>query len=140
LSRATDHDEVLDEEVTIARDFRPDLVVHTGDLFDQPRPGVEDLRRAVHYLGELSALCPVVVLAGNHDSPALFEVLNLALELGTSSDTRLQFLPRAKMAEAGGILRFAVENRAGAPEEIRLAAIPFVHQNALIEVFGTRPE
>jgi DNA repair protein SbcD/Mre11 len=141
LSRASDHEEVLDEELAIARDLRPHLIVHTGDLFDQSRPAVEDLRRGFAYLQELADVAPLVVLAGNHDSPALFEVFNLLLAFGAvGGESRLRFIPRARMASDGGILRFAGEDRGGIEEEIRLAPIPFVPQNSLIDVFGTRPE
>lgn len=141
LSRAADHEEVLDEELAIARECRPHLIVHTGDLFDQSRPAVEDLHRGFSYLQELAGIAPVVVLAGDHDSPALFAVFDLLLAFGAVGDEhRLRFIPRARMAEAGGILRFPGEDRGGTVEEIRLAPIPFVPQNALIDVFGTRPE
>lgn len=141
LSRASDHEEVLDEELAIAREFKPHVILHTGDLFDQSRPAVEDLRRGFSYLQELAGIAPVVVLAGNHDSPALFEVFNLLLSFGgPDARDRLHFVPRAHMAESGGILHFAGENRAGTQEEIRVAPIPFVPQNALLDVFGTRPE
>lgn len=141
LSRASDHEEVLDEEVAIARHLRPHLIVHTGDLFDHTRPAVEDLRRGFAYLQALAGIAPVVVLAGNHDSPALFEVFNLLLGFGVvGGEGRLLFIPRARMANAGGILRFAGDQRGGIDEEIRLAPIPFVPQNSLIDVFSTRPE
>lgn len=141
LSRASDHEEVLDEEVAIARDLRPNLIVHTGDLFDHTRPAVEDLRRGFEYLQQLAGIAPTVVLAGNHDSPALFEVFNLLLSFGlVSGDGHLHFIPRARMASDGGILLFPGDDRGGTEEEIRLAPIPFVPQNSLIDVFGTRPE
>ncbi len=141
LSRAPDHEEVLDEQMAIARDLKPHLIVHTGDLFDQSRPAVEDLRRGFAYLQELAGIAPIVVLAGNHDSPPLFEIFNLLLSFGgLAVGDRLRFIPRARMADAGGILRFPGDERAGIREEIRLAPVPFVPQNALLDVFGTRPE
>ncbi len=146
LSRAGDHEEVLEEEVRIAREFRPHLIVHTGDLFDWTRPAVDDLRRGFQYLGELAGIAPIVVLAGNHDSPPLFEIFNLLLSFGGLSDHsssgigRLTFVPRAKMAEDGGILCFPGDVRKDVQEEVRLAPLPFVLQNAVIDVFGTAPE
>lgn len=141
LSRASDHEEVLEEELTIARDFRPHVIVHTGDLFDQSRPAVEDLRRGFSYLQELAGIAPVIVLAGNHDSPALFEVFNLLLSFGgVTAGDRLHFVPRARMAESGGILVFPGDDRNGTQEQIRVAPVPFVPQDALLDVFGTRPE
>lgn len=148
LSRAEDHEQVLDEQVALARQFGPNLIVHTGDLFDHARPAVEDLRRGFAYLQELAAVAPVVVLAGNHDSPALFEVFGLALALGggAARDTgsprepRVRFVPRARAAEDGGILVFPGDERNGSLEEVRLAPLPFIHQNAVLDVLGVRPE
>ena len=93
---------------------------------------MEDLRRGFSYLQEFAAVAPTVVLAGNHDSPPLFEVFNLLLSFGDlAGQDRLRFVPRAWMAEAGGILRFPGDDRPGVQEEIRLAPVPFVPQNAL---------
>ncbi len=57
-SRAEDHDAVIGEILAYAREHRPDLIVHTGDLFDAvrpayqagPEPGIEELFRG--YLAE----------------------------------------------------------------------------------------
>src|SRR3989442_7804691 len=48
-------------------------------LFDSYRPGAPDLARCLHALRDLSAVAPVVVVAGNHDSPALIEALDFAV-------------------------------------------------------------
>ena len=65
-SRAADHVALLSEILDIARDTRPDLIVHTGDLFDGVRPGYDDILRALLVMRDLSEIAPVVVLAGNH--------------------------------------------------------------------------
>jgi DNA repair protein SbcD/Mre11 len=140
VSRALDHDEVLAEIIEIARAARPSLIVHTGDLFHHPRPGVDDLRRGMAALGDLAAVAPVVVLAGNHDSPALFELFEQILRLGRPEvSSRLRFVPRARPPEDGGILNFPGDTSGGA-EEVRLAPLPFVHPNALLDVFKVSPE
>ncbi|MGI9538856.1 MAG: metallophosphoesterase family protein, partial [Miltoncostaeaceae bacterium] len=46
-SRAADHEAVIAEIVAIARDARPDLILHAGDLWDSARPGHDDLLRGV---------------------------------------------------------------------------------------------
>jgi DNA repair protein SbcD/Mre11 len=77
--RAQDHDAVLAQIRGIAADVRPHLILHTGDLFETARPAVEDMQRALSALQELAATAPVLVLAGNHDSPALFRLFNSLL-------------------------------------------------------------
>ncbi|MEZ4654379.1 MAG: DNA repair exonuclease [Candidatus Eisenbacteria bacterium] len=127
ISRQPDHETVIGEMLAIARQERPDLVLHTGDLFDQARPSYETLRFGIETLQEFATLAPTIVLAGNHDSPALFRLFQRLS--GTGS--RLRFVDRALPPEAGGILDLPGPN----DERIRLAPLPFVHQNRMIEAF-----
>lgn len=76
-SREEDFDAILAEIAAIARESEPDLIVHSGDLFHSFRPGARDLLRAMRALDELADVAPTVVIAGNHDSSAYFEFLNL---------------------------------------------------------------
>jgi DNA repair protein SbcD/Mre11 len=50
-SRDDDFDAVLAEITGIARDAQPDLIVHSGDLFDSWRPGAGDLTSAFVHCG-----------------------------------------------------------------------------------------
>lgn len=76
-SRADEYRTVVEEVAAIADEEAVDLVLHSGDLFDRPTPPVEALRIALTGLLRLSkgGRRPVVVIAGNHDSPPLFETL-----------------------------------------------------------------
>jgi DNA repair protein SbcD/Mre11 len=126
-SRAPDHDRAIAEILDAARDARPHLILHTGDLFDASRPGYEEMTRGIDALRRLAELAPVLVLCGNHDSPALFRVF-------------------ARLHGEDGRIGFAAEPRP-APwrypgdegEEIRVAALPFVHQNRAIRQFEHDP-
>ena len=51
--RDSEVDAVLNEINGIADDFHPDLIVHSGDLCDSPRPGLDDMRRAAQALRRL---------------------------------------------------------------------------------------
>ena len=75
---AADHDAVIAEIVAIAAAAQPDLIVHTGDLFDGHRPAMHEFGRAIKVLRALAEVAPVVVLAGNHDSAVALEVLGVA--------------------------------------------------------------
>lgn len=127
VSRAPDHDRVIGEIVELARATRPHLIVHSGDLFDIQRPGYADLHRGVTALQELSAIAPVAVVAGNHDSPALFRLFARLLGSGNA----INFIDRARPPDDGGILEFSGEG----DEVVRLAPLPFVHANRLVEQF-----
>lgn len=63
-----------------------DLIVHSGDVFHQSRPSWSAVRCFIEQTRRLSQLgVPVIVIAGNHDTPQLrtpntvFSVLELAL-------------------------------------------------------------
>ncbi|MBA2338517.1 MAG: exonuclease SbcCD subunit D [Acidimicrobiia bacterium] len=75
--RSDDHRAVIDEVVTVAQEHDVDLVLHSGDLFDRPLPPVDALDIALDGLLRLAGdgRRPVVVVAGNHDSPGFFEAL-----------------------------------------------------------------
>lgn len=126
-SRAVDHDAVISEMLDYAREHKPDLIVHTGDLFDAVRPAYPEMARGVNALQELAATAPVVVLCGNHDSPALFDLFDQLI----GPDSRVRFVSRARPASQGGILSFPT----AADEVIRLAPLPFVHANRMLQGF-----
>jgi exonuclease SbcD len=120
VSRAPDHDRVLAQILAAARETLPDLILHTGDLWDVHRPAHEDLARGVEALRGLAEVAPVLVLCGNHDSPSLLRVF-------------------ARLHGEEGRIRFVADARAAAHEfpardgdVIRVAALPFVHQNRAI--------
>jgi exonuclease SbcD len=126
-SRAEDHDAVISQMVGYAREHKPDLIVHTGDLFDAVRPAYPEMARGVNALQELAATAPVVVLCGNHDSPALFDLFDQIM----GPDSRVSFVSRARPANQGGILSFPTAT----DEVIRLAPLPFVHANRMLDGF-----
>ena len=130
-SRTEDHDKIIAEILDIAKHEEPDLILHTGDLFESIRPAYEDMDRAVRALLALSEVAPVVVLCGNHDSPALFRLFSKLL----GDETRVRFIDRPRTPEDGGILSFPIEKG----EIIRLATLPFVHANRMVPMFE-RPE
>ncbi|MYW01904.1 exonuclease SbcCD subunit D [Streptomyces sp. SID3343] len=131
-SRDGDFEAVLAEIVKVARDAQPDLIVHSGDLFDTYRPAVRDQMLAMRTLGELQAVAPTVVLAGNHDSPALFAFLDFMSASGARpGEKRLTFVGAPPGADRTGVLD--VETRAG-DQRIRLATLPFIHANRFLDL------
>ncbi|MGI8822702.1 MAG: metallophosphoesterase family protein [Acidimicrobiia bacterium] len=106
--RSDDHRAVIDEVVRIADDEDVDLVLHSGDLFDRPRPPDEALEIGLDGLVRLSAggERPVVVIAGNHDSPGFFEVLAPFLRR-----SGIHLVGEIRRPQEGGVLDIAT--RAG---------------------------
>lgn len=127
VARTSDHLTVLEETHAIATEFRPHLIIHSGDLFDGTRPPVDALQLAADTLARLSAISPTVVVAGNHDSRALFRVLDTFQAV--SSERRLWFVTEPQ------VLRFGGDDG----EEARLACMPFLHPNALVDLLADDP-
>ncbi len=75
--RTAEYAEVIEEVAGIAAAEDVDLVLHSGDLFDRPHPSVAAMEIGFRGLMALAAggRRPVVVIAGNHDSPSFFEAL-----------------------------------------------------------------
>lgn len=83
FDRTEEYREVLAEVADIADREEVDLVVNSGDVFDRPVPGMDDLSLGLESLIRLTrkGRRPVVAIAGNHDSSAMFEVLAPLLAL-----------------------------------------------------------
>ncbi|MFD0782337.1 exonuclease SbcCD subunit D [Micromonospora azadirachtae] len=124
-SRASDHEAVLAEITEIAATTRPDVILNSGDLFDQQRPPLHALRLATRALNDLAAIAPVVVVCGNHDSAAylkwLHEILNRSAPI---------YLVTSRDDHAGEVLRFRVGDHT-----LHIAALPFISANRIVDVF-----
>jgi exonuclease SbcD len=118
-SRRPDHLAAIESLVTICRDFRPDAVVHTGDLFDHARPGADDQAIAVEALRRLAAIAPVVVVAGNHDNGAMLDGVWDRL----AGAGKIHFRGRLRRPEAGGAIRIPTADGA---RSIVVCSVPFV--------------
>lgn len=144
--RSDDHDAVIAEIVAVAAAAGPDLIVHTGDLFDGPRPPMIEFGRAIRALRALAEVAPVVVLAGNHDSATALEVLGVAvgdehpadLDGGAAHDPhapcrhRIRVHHKPGLPEHGAVTTYAT----AAGWDLRLAALPFVHANRVLSDFA----
>ncbi|HEX4212119.1 MAG TPA: exonuclease SbcCD subunit D [Candidatus Dormibacteraeota bacterium] len=124
VSRQPDIEAAVERILTIAREQRPDLIVHAGDLFDAIRPSTQDMHWAIDRLQELGAIAPTYVVCGNHDSPSLFELFNKLL--GPASP--VHFIPCALPPSRGGIIELECADRTLA----RLAPLPFVPAGRMV--------
>lgn len=99
--RSDEYREVLGEVGEVAASEDVDLVLHSGDVFDRPMPPIEALEIGLSGLVRLTdgGRRPVVVIAGNHDSPGLFEALRPFL-----ADRNVHLVGDIKRPEDGGVL------------------------------------
>ncbi|MGW0802639.1 metallophosphoesterase family protein [Nonomuraea sp. NPDC002799] len=133
--RDNEFDAVLDEIIEIAADFSPDVIVHSGDLFDSPRPSLDDMRRAAQALRRLEAIAPTVVVAGNHDTANVLAFLHFILnDMGHREADQVQ-VRFATDARPDGLLM--AEYPAGAGElTLRVGALPYLHPNRFVYDFA----
>ncbi len=99
--RTPEFHDVLDEVAGIADAHAVDLVLVAGDVFDRPMPPIDALTRGLEALVRLAVHRPVVAVAGNHDSPELFEALAPLLR---SQGHGVYLVGAVKRPEAGGLL------------------------------------
>ena len=119
--RTPDHLAALRGLLALAESARPDLIVHTGDLFDASRPPYDALALGVRALGRLATLAPTVVIAGNHDSSMLLRVID---DLAGAATPR-----RLWLVTAPRVLRFP--DIADAP--VAVACVPFIPPGAIAQ-------
>jgi exonuclease SbcD len=123
--RTTEFRAVLDEVVAIADARAVDLVLVSGDVFDRPIPSVDALTLGLEGLLRLAEGRPVVAVAGNHDSPELFDALAPLLE-GQGHGVHL--VGSIRRPQDGGIL---------GPEELGvpalIACLPFLREGRVVD-------
>ncbi len=75
LSREKEHERFLSFLLELIGSAEVDVLIVAGDVFDSSNPPQSALTRYYNFLSRLShsSSCSVVVVAGNHDSPALIE-------------------------------------------------------------------
>ncbi|MEU8055243.1 exonuclease SbcCD subunit D [Microbispora bryophytorum] len=123
-SRIDEHRSVLRELVAIADREDVDAVIVAGDVFDTSAPTPEAQSLVMPTLLQLREDGrQVVVLAGNHDNPHLFEVYRPVLgELG------IHIVGTFRRPDQGGTLELTA--RTG--ESVRLAVLPFLSHRYVV--------
>lgn len=116
---------VLDEVVRIAADEAVELVLVSGDVFDRPIPPIDALALGLETLGRLAAIAPVVVVAGNHDSPELFDALAPLL---APRGKGVHLIGALRKPDAGGVLG---PDDLGVPAAV--ACFPFLREGRVVD-------
>ena len=119
--RTPDQVQALRGLLNLAKSSRPDLILHTGDLFDASRPPHEALKLGVKALSGLAEIAPTLVLTGNHDSTVLLGVID---ELaGAASPRRLRLVTRPEVVEYPEVTE----------EPVAVACVPFIPPSAIAD-------
>ena len=122
--RMDEFGEVLAEVEAIADERDVDLVIVSGDVWDRPIPPTDALGVGIGALTRLAERRPVVAVAGNHDSPELFEVLApLLLPL------RVHLVGTVKRPDEGGLI--GPEALDGLPALV--ACFPFLREGRVVD-------
>jgi exonuclease SbcD len=119
----SEYAQALAEVQRIADERDVDLVLVSGDVFDRPVPPMEALGLALRSLVDLAKSRPVVVVAGNHDSPDLFETLAPLL-----ARENVHMVGTIKAPDEGGVL---------GPDELGIDAVvgcfPFLREARVVD-------
>lgn len=129
--RSEEHRAVLEEMVGVAAENAVDLTVVAGDLFDTGSPTAVAEEVVWRALLDLSAVAPVVVVAGNHDNAARIDAVSPLLQMGN-----VTAVGTPKRPDDGGTVLL---------EDIgaRVAMLPFVSQRGIVkatQIMGNDPD
>jgi exonuclease SbcD len=125
LDRTADHDKVFAQIKALAIEEKVDVILNTGDLFDNAYPSVETLKYGWSVLEEMASVAPIVVVCGNHDSEKLFQLMGMILK----NRLPIYLVDRSTLQqrEAGVLHLPTVDN-----EILKIAAVPFVKSSSYI--------
>jgi DNA repair protein SbcD/Mre11 len=121
-SRDDEHVSVLAEIATIAHDEQVDFILVAGDIFDTAAPTAAAEEIVYRVLLEMAEAAPVVIVAGNHDSPARLRAVAPLLRLG-----RVTVGSQVHRPDQGGTITIP-----GLP--IRIALVPFIGKRGIVRV------
>lgn len=118
-SRHDEHVAVLDEIAAVAAREEVDVVIVAGDQFDVANPSPEAEALVYRTLMKLAEVAPVVMVAGNHDSPRRLAAVAPLLALGGVTVGSVVARP-----DEGGVVRPI--------EGLRVALLPFLSQRSIV--------
>jgi exonuclease SbcD len=117
--------QALAEVERIAHEHAVDLVIVSGDVWDRSIPPVDALALGLEALQRLAMRAPVVAVAGNHDSPELFDALAPYLR---GQGRGIHLVGRIRSPEDGGLL---------GPDELGVPAVvacfPFLREGRVVD-------
>jgi DNA repair protein SbcD/Mre11 len=120
--RSEEHRQVLSEIASLAGEHRVDLTLVAGDVFDtsSPTPGAEEI--VWRALLDLADIAPVLVVSGNHDSPARLNAISPLLEM-----SRINVVGAPAKPDEGGVIHLDGPG-------VKVAMLPCVSQRGIVKV------
>ncbi|MDX1957097.1 MAG: exonuclease subunit SbcD [Leptospiraceae bacterium] len=145
FSRLPEQEKVLEEIVSITNKQNIDLVLIAGDIFDTANPPIDAVKLFYSTLTKLSSdgTRPVIVIAGNHDSPDRIEsALSLSLEHGVILAGYPNF--KATLGEIGKNIMIDRSSESffelrlpSIESRIQIIALPYVSEERMRKSFST---
>lgn len=69
MKRHEEHQEIISNFISIVKEIKPDLVYFGGDLQDsKSKLSAEQIDLINFFLYEISSICPIIMILGNHDT------------------------------------------------------------------------
>lgn len=124
-SRASEHEAVLSEIVSLTSEHSVDLVIVAGDLFETvtPTPEAESLVYRT-LLALVNTGAHVAVISGNHDNARRLQAIAPVFEaLG-----RIHLVTQPARPDDGGVIRLSLAG----DETVCIAMLPFVSQRGIV--------
>ena len=136
-AREADVAEAFREAVEALVRLRPDLILIAGDVFHTVRPSNSSIAEAFRQLASLAARLPgvpVVLLAGNHDSPRTADTGNILSLFREIRDVTVvtEEVERVRLDPIGTALLCLPHNALARSEEISLEPDPRAERNVLM--------
>jgi DNA repair exonuclease SbcCD nuclease subunit len=89
--------------------LKPDFCVHTGDLFDSPRPSNRNISLAIEQFSRVVEQgIPIVVIAGNHETPRTRQLGHVLALFDFFPGIHSVHQPRYTVVRLGGVAVHAV--------------------------------
>jgi len=107
--------EILDRIVELAKDYRPDVIIIAGDIYDKSVPSAEATTifdGFLNSLSEISPRIPLLIIAGNHDSAERLKYASSFLEKhqiyisATPPQTKEEYLKKVILQDEYGEVDF----------------------------------
>ncbi len=110
-----DQEYILDEIVSLAREYRPDAVVIAGDIYDKAVPSAEAVEMFDRFISGLREAVPqaeIMAISGNHDSGPRVNVFRSLLSkqhvhmIGLPPEKPGERIAQAEITDEHGKVRF----------------------------------
>jgi exonuclease SbcD len=132
IQRLDELEAVLDHLAAYVEEHSIDLVLHTGDVFENRNPPAEAEQLVNRFLVRVGRTgAKMLVIAGNHDDPLRLDARSLLTEL-----VHVQILGRPRPASRGGTR--TLSTRCG--EKAIVAALPFASPGAWVSALDLAGE